>query len=66
MSGWIVKYRITGIEGEKATQEYASLAEAEYQAHDIRGYEGVEYAVVSEGPAAPACPEPASAQAPAS
>jgi hypothetical protein len=56
MSGYVVKYRVKGFGDEKTSPEYDSLAEAERQADDIRGYEGVEYAVVSENNAASASP----------
>jgi hypothetical protein len=46
MSGYIVKYRIAGFEGERKTEVYTTIGEAERQAADIRGYEGVQYADV--------------------
>lgn len=46
MSGYVVKYRIAGFDGERTTEVYATIGEAELQAADIRGFERVQYADV--------------------
>ena len=46
MSGYVVKYRVAGFDGERTTEVYDSQPEAERQAADIRGYDGVQYADV--------------------
>jgi len=50
MAGYVVKYRVAGFEGERTTEVYATMTEAEMQAADIRGYEGVQYASVESAP----------------
>jgi hypothetical protein len=51
VSGFVVKYKVRG--EERMTEEYASRELAQTHADDIRGYEGVQYAVVE--PAPPPC-----------
>ncbi len=43
---YLVRYKVEGFDGERTSEVYKSLAEAERQADDIRGYEGVLYANV--------------------
>jgi hypothetical protein len=53
MSGYVVKYRVAGFNGERTTPVYPTFDEAERQADDIRGYEGVQYASVHVAPDPP-------------
>jgi|SRR5579864_3075131 len=48
MGRFIVRYKVDGFDCEKTTDPYTSMKEAEEHAQDIRGYEGVQYAIVVE------------------
>jgi hypothetical protein len=43
---FVVKYRVVGDGTERTTKPYATELLAEEHARDIRGYEGVVYAIV--------------------
>ena len=45
-TAYVVRYRVRGFDGERRTEVYMDERAAEDHAVDIRGYEGVEYAVV--------------------
>jgi len=46
MSGFVVRYMVTGFEGERTTETYAEEREAHSHADDIRSYEEVQNAIV--------------------
>ncbi len=46
---FVVKHRVRG-DIERTSGPYATIDEAQSHADDIRGFEGVEYAAVSEEP----------------
>lgn len=48
--GFVVKYRVTGFDGERTTEVYPDLQTAHEHAADIRSFEGVQYATVAPAP----------------
>lgn len=48
--GFIVKYKVTGFDGERTTEVYPTEVTAQQHADDIRTYEGVEYTIVEPTP----------------